>query len=367
MQSHWNRILRKKKKKQNAFEQIQTDNEKSDLGDYSNSAMQNNFVEAEDDDHIKITVEASEDIFSDEQTELSDSEAHPVVVEQVVEAVEPEKEPVARISGEAATATNPAQQLFLQSPELQRMMMNMVEEGMKSALKQAYPAGPGTPGNSGAVEGKGVSRNNCVKSPSDTTIYAPALKLVPPNNLAVIKTGGSFGNNQATTREMENNISEFVENICIQVENDDFNEQPLVIGANQGSMRLVEQQRQQPDNQVQTEDTLMRQAREEAKNMVVRSQQQKAIVDPAQGMDLIGTEHGMGMLSQDRYSDVVDDKFFHITCHVEPGLRAKIESGQFVELEKLLIKDRPSSFAISDNRMGLYQRDGQTYFAHRFH
>ena len=35
----------------------------------------------------------------------------------------------------------------------------------------------------------------------------------------------------------------------------------------------------------------------------------------------------------------------------------------FVELEKLLIKDRPSGIGGSDSRMGIYQRDGLTYFA----
>ena len=35
-----------------------------------------------------------------------------------------------------------------------------------------------------------------------------------------------------------------------------------------------------------------------------------------------------------------DDEFFHITCHVEPGLIERIAKGEFVDLEKLLPKSR---------------------------
>ena len=35
-----------------------------------------------------------------------------------------------------------------------------------------------------------------------------------------------------------------------------------------------------------------------------------------------------------------DDEFFHITSQIEPNLRQKIEKGEYVELERLLPKDR---------------------------
>ena len=35
-----------------------------------------------------------------------------------------------------------------------------------------------------------------------------------------------------------------------------------------------------------------------------------------------------------------DDEFFHITSQIEPGLRSKIERGEFITLERLLPKDR---------------------------
>ena len=50
------------------------------------------------------------------------------------------------------------------------------------------------------------------------------------------------------------------------------------------------------------------------------------------------------MLLQERIPEigcgVSDDDFFHLTCHIDPNLFHKIEKGEFVELEKLLPKDK---------------------------
>ena len=65
----------------------------------------------------------------------------------------------------------------------------------------------------------------------------------------------------------------------------------------------------------QDEQELMNQARQEANREIIKAKQQKAVVDPAQGW------------SQERYSDMVDDEFFHITCHVDQALKTKIVAG----------------------------------------
>ena len=58
-----------------------------------------------------------------------------------------------------------------------------------------------------------------------------------------------------------------------------------------------------------------------------------------------------------------DDEFFHLTCHVDNGLKTKIERGEFVELEKLLPKARSVNQRFSDeNRMQLVNRDGYSYW-----
>ena len=59
--------------------------------------------------------------------------------------------------------------------------------------------------------------------------------------------------------------------------------------------------------------------------------------------------------------DSQDDDFFHLTCHVEPLLRNKIENGQFVELERLLPKSR-AQVMDEDQRMQFVNRNGATFW-----
>ena len=58
-------------------------------------------------------------------------------------------------------------------------------------------------------------------------------------------------------------------------------------------------------------------------------------------------------------SGVSDDDFFHLTCHIEPSLIHKIEKGEFVELEKLLPKDKLGGK--EESRLEWVQRDGGTF------
>ena len=60
-------------------------------------------------------------------------------------------------------------------------------------------------------------------------------------------------------------------------------------------------------------------------------------------------------------SGVSDDDFFHLTCHIEPNLIYKIEKGEFVELEKLLPKEKLGCRSQEENRLEWVQRDGGTY------
>ena len=59
---------------------------------------------------------------------------------------------------------------------------------------------------------------------------------------------------------------------------------------------------------------------------------------------------------------LTDDDFFHLTCCVDPVLISKIEKGEFVDLEKLLPKDKRRKG--SDNRLEWIQgADGGTFLA----
>ena len=61
-----------------------------------------------------------------------------------------------------------------------------------------------------------------------------------------------------------------------------------------------------------------------------------------------------------------DDIFFHVTCHVEPSLKSKIQNREFVELERLLPREMSVGLGFTMNKdhvMELISKGGQTYFA----
>ena len=61
-----------------------------------------------------------------------------------------------------------------------------------------------------------------------------------------------------------------------------------------------------------------------------------------------------------------DDEFFHVTCHIESSIRTKIARGEFVDLDKLLPRDKTGSGehqpSQEENRVELVQQGGHTYF-----
>ena len=64
--------------------------------------------------------------------------------------------------------------------------------------------------------------------------------------------------------------------------------------------------------------------------------------------------------SQDNVGE--DDEFFHLTCHIDPGLKHKIEKGEFVDLEKLLPRgNRLSQRHSEEHSIKLVHKEGETF------
>ena len=79
------------------------------------------------------------------------------------------------------------------------------------------------------------------------------------------------------------------------------------------------------------------------------------------GKNNSGLSHGQGLNNvMDRVELDMDNQFFHVTCHVEPNLRAKIQWGEYFDLEKLLPKSKMNKG--NDNKMDLVFREGHSYF-----
>ena len=62
---------------------------------------------------------------------------------------------------------------------------------------------------------------------------------------------------------------------------------------------------------------------------------------------------------------LTDDDFFHMTCHIDPAMKNKIENGQFVDLDKLLPKKNfPFQARVmhtNETKLEWVQSDGHTY------
>ena len=56
-----------------------------------------------------------------------------------------------------------------------------------------------------------------------------------------------------------------------------------------------------------------------------------------------------------------DNEFFHLTFHIEPSLKSKIESGQYVELERLLPRSR-SQIIADEQKFQMINKNGYSYW-----
>ena len=178
----------------------------------------------------------------------------------------------------------------------------------------------------------GKEFNRIPKSPSDTTIYAPALIKSPQGitekDIAIDK------------------IANFVEEIRIQQK-----EKESDYSTPTRPTRRDEAGSSKDDSRAGCSSN----SRSLASKLILEAEQFKANVEQPQGTyDTTNT-------SVDK---VTDDDFFHLVCHVDIATRNKIEKGEFVDLEKLLPHDklkRPQ--AEGSTRLGWWQKGADTYLA----
>ena len=181
-----------------------------------------------------------------------------------------------------------------------------------------------------------MQKQPMVKSPSDTTIYRPAL---------------FKENNQAD--DVINRISNFVENIRIQSRRVTPESQEVRSGKGEHTPN----RRQHKDKQQLSTSTS---SRETADQIVLDAEQFKAKLQPPKGESLGLNVNGMGrvpLLDE-------DDEFFHVTCHISQTLKSKIAKGEFVDLDLLIPKDKYGGYvnAHKENKVELVSRDGHMYF-----
>ena len=252
--------------------------------------------------------------------------------------------------------------------------------------------------------GKGNGQIPTLKSPSDTTMYAPALqkKLTPTQNVGIgmnLSFQGDqhlrFMNDQepvfvldGIAHQCHSHDSEVVDHVNRVVSDivHDHDETRRVsttvlrnLSQNLTNLQLVsnfvdavrlEQHPQDADrdrSRRKSDYTAvdLETAQEKADRAIIEAEKFRATVEPPGNF----SNKFLTQVTQDKQTEpmrildigsrVSDDDFFHLTCHIDPSLIHKIEKGEFVELEKLLPKDK---FGKTDKgRMEWVHRDGGTF------
>ena len=165
-----------------------------------------------------------------------------------------------------------------------------------------------------------------MKSPSDTTLYVPA-----------INKGG--GPNQKAI----NQISAFVEGIRLET---DRKQDEGTSGPSSPATR------NQPSG-AHGSDFPVDHLNPDVERAIIQAEKFKVNSAPPKGN--VQFNFTPSMVDN-------DDDFFHIMCHVDRALREKIGRGEFIDLEKLLPKEGGGQSG-EGKRMELITKNGQTYFS----
>ena len=143
-----------------------------------------------------------------------------------------------------------------------------------------------------------------VKSPSEPTVYAPALQknAVPRNTTA-----------NRSSRDLQNDISAFIKNMRL------IADKPR---SSRGSSASSTPARPETIRDQQDQDRV-RSGHDAAKDMILQAEKHKASILPNPG---IVTR--LECVDPNNTNHLVDDgEYMHVTCHVEATLKSKIRRG----------------------------------------
>ena len=179
-----------------------------------------------------------------------------------------------------------------------------------------------------------------VKSPSDTTIYAPGLnKISEPIQSPVLEIQqNKFIVTKNTPTFTVDNISKFIEGIRV---------------SETGKQDEHKQAEQGPGISVEVPSTSLdpkTAAKETAEKLIIEAEQFKASVNVPPPQGIVNNQYFTAEIKD-------DDDFFHLH-HIDPATFIKIQRGEFVELEKLLPRKKGSSNEF-EQKTELVFRDSQ--------
>ena len=266
--------------------------------------------------------------------------------------------------------------MMAEDPEFQEQMQLIIDRRVQDTLKEKQKQDTrrhGTPPS----HNKGKA-HEVIKSPSDTTIYAPALA-----------KGKRAAENAGTIDKM---ISQFVENIKLASLGKGSEGDNLTVMDKQCAPSLAGNE-EAGQSQRQGKSTTAERDKEERNglgdNVILDAEKYKAQLLAPKGNTNQKVDHALSIvgaekqvLEQDdpfnaeqferlkrddmefrRFFDN-DDDFFYVTCHLDASLKHKIIKGDFIDLERLLPKERGGFGLLSnDCKLEWINKDGSTYLA----
>ena len=275
------------------------------------------------------------------------------------------------------------EELVMKNPSLRKLFNKLLDERIKQATQHGELSTSNlltTLGQEGRSKGNIAAKQNnqplvdniavtpqkrvlgdrIIKSSSDTTIYAPALAQKSCNvnaesRVDLIGRGLNFTNHPVTPpsagKQGNKDQEKLIETISNFVENIRMDQEEKMIQENRRSEINVpgqDEARRKSDHAVlEAEKFKASIAAPPGENNDVIQLLQMLKNMPNKGDNLVLSPgiNGAAPATIPITLPVIgegisNDDFFHLICHVDAGLKAKIKNGDFVDLDKLLPKDK---------------------------
>ena len=196
-------------------------------------------------------------------------------------------------------------------------------------------------------------KNSIVKSPSDITLYRPALRKdipnVSDNRLPIFDNSAQKNVNSGIIDK----ISTFVEKMRV---------------SSRSRSRDPETNRsldcENRTSRSPCADRSDESHRDPAEQLILDAEKFKASVSaPSQGKDTVGLSEAKLDKLLKYIEDTQDEEFYHVTSHVDLRIKQKIQRGEFVELELLIPKNRGQLAKEDDRLQQFVTKSGSTYWA----
>ena len=233
---------------------------------------------------------------------------------------------------------------MMENPYLNDIFKKMIQQGIQAEVQKQNVQGQQVTnsGKQGKAANKTNERINVIKAPSDTTLYAPALRKMTQSEEA--------------NKNLINKISNFVEEVRIE--------------SRRGSPGCAHKL------QVNNTEMDMEENVSTARHVIDAEQFKANVEAPQKGMLVINNQvsndieknanselsFNKQMFDQIQYRnsdrEFNDDEFFYLTCNVDSATKARIEKGEYIELEKLLPKPRSGR---EDSHLEWVSKEGMAF------